>query len=89
MARKLWIIDKSESVTDDVIKQVQLAGCSEIARGVPPVLQDKLQDPKLPLMYEEPEPVNPESPVDLITEIDNLKTRMLELESTVNDTAVK
>ena len=55
MGRRIWIVPKDTEITDEVKEEAELNGCSEIALGIPPILEGKVG--VLPCVYEEPDPL--------------------------------
>ena len=79
MARRVWIVSKGTVIDEQVIQDATVNNCSEIARGIPPALQNELRFQKLPLAYEEPERIQLEQR-DLAKEIDEIKSRLAQIE---------
>lgn len=80
MARRIWLIAKKEQVEQSDIDDAKANNCSEVANGIPPVLEGTVDEAGLPMAYEEPEPIEPEPVRDLATEIDEIKARVRKLE---------
>jgi len=80
MGRRIWIVHKNDEITQQIRDEATANNCPEIARGVPPLLKKELWGQKLPLAYEEPEPIKPEPQRDFPSEIDDLKARIVKLE---------
>jgi len=55
MARRIWIIKKTDKIKDKDRQDAETNNCGEIANGIPPSLIEILSGQKLPLAYEEPE----------------------------------
>lgn len=81
MARRVYIIPATETVTPKVIATASLNFCSEIATGIPPRLEGVVQEISLPFVYQEPEPVEIPQPRDLAAEIDIIKSKVAVLEA--------
>lgn len=80
MPRRVWIITKQDKVKDSDKADALLNGCTEIANGIPPVLQGVISEGQLPYVFEGPETPPDEPPRDLAAEIDELKARVAHLE---------
>jgi hypothetical protein len=76
MRRRIWIISRTTEITPQVIAEAASNNCSEIAKGAPPALKNQLIGKKLPLAYEESEPIIPEEPRDILKELDELKAEV-------------
>jgi len=77
--RRIYIIPKSMSI-EDAKEAALYNNCGEIARGIPPVLNEQVKEEDLPCVYEEPELPQPPEPVDFIKELKKLEKRVKKLE---------
>lgn len=77
--RRIYIISKTMNV-EDFIADAKANNCSEIAKGVPSILRNKVRSKKLPLIYEEPELPAPLPAKDVFVELDEIKARLNQLE---------
>lgn len=80
MGRRIWVIAKKDEVEQSDIDAAKANNCPEIANGIPPILEGVVDEARLPMAYEEPEPIEPEPVRDLATEIDEIKARVRKLE---------
>lgn len=70
MSRKILIVPVGE--LDNYLEQAATEGIAEIVEGVPPRLQNEINEDGLPLVYEEP--------VLSLLERDNIEQRVADLE---------
>jgi hypothetical protein len=92
MGRRIYIIPRTQIVTQSVIDTATLLNCPEIAQGVPPSLIGKVDEDRLPQVWEEPDvPFIPlpslreiaESVTSMNNDLNNLRSRLVQLESKV------
>ena len=79
MTRRIYIIPKDIGVTEAVRQDAEYYACAEIALGIPPALEDVVDEGALPCPYEEPEPPAPEH-VDVLGELSQLKEQLSTVE---------
>ena len=80
--RRVYVIPESMKV-EDAIPQTNSLGIGEIVHGIPPKIQREtnIKEEDLPMVYEEPE-IPEEIARDLFEELDDLKSRLKDLEAT-------
>ena len=59
MTRRIYIVSKDTEITQEVIDAAIAATCSEIVKGIPPILSSNITEDMLPYAYEEPTPPPP------------------------------
>lgn len=80
MGRRIYIIANDFEITQAIIDEATVNNCSEIVKGIPPILKD-IHGASLPLIYEEPEPKTKAVETrNILAEIDELKVRIASLE---------
>jgi len=81
VGRRIYIISKSEKITQVIRNQAEASNCPEIVWGVPPALKGVIDEVSLPVVFEEPEQsiVNPRN---ILEELDELKHKVDQLQGT-------
>ena len=66
--RRIWIIEKTEKITEKNKADSRLNNCAEIVNGIPPRLKGSITLP-LPKSYTEPLQPTPDIPIDIAGEL--------------------
>lgn len=81
MARRVWVVKQKERLEQKDIDDGLAHNCPEIVIGIPPALQYVVHDFDLPCVYQEPEPVKPEPPRNILKEIDGIKADVADIKT--------
>ena len=76
--RRLFIIPEKDEPEEN-IELAKFNNCTEIAKGIPPILKGIISEGDLPLVYEEPEVIS-ETPIEIKDKLIELENRLKAIE---------